>query len=146
LVGPFNPTPGAYYHGSRSGLPPGTILLPARERGDRRSELSNAKAGYDQFAHHPDFVFVTNDACLALAFAGRRPKPAVYEVEPIDELAEDEDAPGQSWMCARAKIVRQVPVPAAVLRELTARTIAGYDVRDNVIWLGAVFEGDEAAA
>jgi hypothetical protein len=120
--GPFRPTPGwAYFHGSKSGLPPGTILLPPRERDDRRSELSNIRAGFDQFADHPDWVFVSTCPYIALGFAGRRPKPALYEVAIEGAVEEDEDDRGRSWKCRRARIVRQVP--------LRDQTVAGTHLR-----------------
>jgi hypothetical protein len=136
-----------FWHGSKDGLAIGTVLLPPRERGIYRTERKLAAAGLDDLAEQAgQYVFVTDCAHMALAFAGQRRRPALYEVSVDGAITGDPDGEGRSWMCERATIIRQVPVPAKVLRELVARSQAGYQVRDNRTWLQALLEPEEDAA
>jgi hypothetical protein len=62
----FDPGTG-YFHGSRAGLTPGTVLLPASERGDLKTERQIAELvelGGDQSEDHQNWVFLCSSPIL----------------------------------------------------------------------------------
>lgn len=140
---------GRFYHGGRAGMAVGSLVLPRTQLGDRYLATKQlAAVGADYLEHHASAVFVTDCAALALAFAGRRPHPALYEVMPTPPLEPDEDCEGigvRSWACQRATVVREVRIPFKVRQGLNIRlrrriSGAGYDSREVWGWLESVLD------
>lgn len=103
-------TGGPLYHGGVGGLKAGDYILPPNITNYQHSSLMMIQAGA---ATDPDGrvrgdrVYVTDRLGVATLFAAVR-SGAVYLVEPEGQLELDPDAPGQSWMCPRARVVRVV--------------------------------------
>ncbi len=99
------PSPVTYWHGGRPGLRPGTFLLPPN--------ITKAPSCSDFGAagvHRRDRVYVTTVQAAALVFAAGHPDGVVYECEPVGQVTPDPDcnAPGLSFECEKARIVRVI--------------------------------------
>ena len=99
-----------YWHGGRPGIQRGAYLLPPSvTKVPSCSEFGAAGV------HRRDRVYVTTHKVAALLYAAGQRKGVIYECEPIGALEPDPDchAPGLSWQCEKARVIRCVK-PKAV--------------------------------
>lgn len=110
------PAPVRYFHGGVPGLVRGGLLLPPVATGTERTLTADVLAMGGRARR--DRVYVTTGREVARVYAALRPDGALYEVEPLGELAADPDCAvaGVSWECSAALVVR-VADPVVLLRE-----------------------------
>lgn len=92
-----------YWHGGAPGRQRGSFLLPPSITGARSlSEFGAASV------HRTDRVYLTTEYAAALLYAAAIPKGVVYLCEPIGEPEPDPDctAPGLSWQCEKARVIK----------------------------------------
>ncbi|KUN37748.1 hypothetical protein AQJ30_15810 [Streptomyces longwoodensis] len=107
-----------FYHGGVPGLRLDDRLLPPAVTGIEKSLTATAQElGASPEHARRDRVYVTTSRDVARVYAALAPDGALYEVLPVDELTPDPDclAPGVSWMCKAAVVVRIVD-PVVLLR------------------------------
>lgn len=103
-----------YYHGGVPGLRTGDAVTPPDVSGTTRT-LSEYVSGIAEHGTRTDVVYATTDRESARTFAAFYPDGALYEVDLIDEVGPDPDAPDIAVMARSAK-VRSVVDPVVLLR------------------------------
>jgi hypothetical protein len=104
-----------YFHGGVRGLRAGDELVPPTEHnGPTLKQYANRLLGartnnpaaLAQLAEG-SCVYLAAGESIARAFAALYPPPggALYEVEPLGEASTDWDAPGESFVAPRARVV-----------------------------------------
>lgn len=110
---------GRYWHGGRTGLEVGTILISRSEAERDGADLTHydLQRGYGMKVTDPERVYFSSNREFARGFAGRiqggdsdtgivYQHGALYEVEPLGEIEKDPDFEGGvSWCAPRARII-----------------------------------------
>jgi hypothetical protein len=115
------------FHGGRAGMPVGGYILPAANLGLVAREKAVEQMlgdGYDRDIYQPNRVYVSADLNWAICCAARSRFPiAIYEVLPEGELEPDPDCATflRCYICARARILRKVPVDFRTLQKFKDR-------------------------
>jgi hypothetical protein len=99
-----------YFHGGNRGLNVGEYILPQSETG---------VGGMSHPLHRKDRVYVTPDIVDARYYASAAKNPVVYEVIPEGEIEPDPDnnRPGGSFACQKAKIIAIQKIPGKVIKK-----------------------------
>lgn len=109
-----------YFHGGPKGIR--QFILPPAETGAACASDYGAAA-----VHRRDRVYVTTDLLAATMYAALVPNELgiVYEVEPVGALEADPDCDclGLSFQCARARIIRPIPVKKRKLAKIRRAVI-----------------------
>ena len=103
-----------FWHGGVPNLQVGDQVLPPDLTGTQRTLSAYASPGAPH-GTRTDRVYVTDDRQIARVYAALYPDGALYQVAPEDDLRTDPDAPGRSWMCPGAVVVR-VADPVVLMR------------------------------
>lgn len=103
-----------FWHGGVPGLRPGDQILPPEVTGTQRTLSAHAPAGAPH-GTRTDLVYVADERKIARVYAALYPDGALYQVTPTGTLSPDPDAPGRSWMCPGAVVVR-VADPVVLMR------------------------------
>lgn len=110
---------GRYWHGGRTGLEVGTILIPRAEAERNGDDMTHydLQRGYGMNVTDPERVYFSSNREFARGFAGRiqggdsdtgivYQHGALYEVEPLGEIEKDPGFEGGvSWCAPRARII-----------------------------------------
>lgn len=110
---------GRYWHGGRTGLEVGTVLIPRAEAERNGDDMTHydLQRGYGMNVTDPERVYFSSNREFARGFAGRiqggdsdtgivYQHGALYEVEPLGEIEKDPDFEGDvSWCAPRARII-----------------------------------------
>lgn len=104
-----------YWHGGRPGIRRFGMILPSMFTG----VLSLAECGAAGVCRR-DKVYVTTDFNAALMYAASVDDGVVYQCDPVGPIEPDPDcnAPGLSFQCARAKVLKVIRPDREVLREV----------------------------
>lgn len=102
------------YHGGGRGLAIGAFILPASETGIANCTVDTVPD------YRSDRVYVTHHLQDAQLFAAKdNEDPVVYVVDPVGDLEPDGDNqnPGRSFACERAKIVAVIKISARKIQQ-----------------------------
>src|SRR3954470_17927761 len=103
-----------YFHGGKRGLHVGDYILPPAETGE------SGMGGFNNANCRKDRVYVTPSIDAARFFgSGSWGKEVLYEVVPEGELETDPDdqQPGGSFACPKARIIAIHKIPGKVIKK-----------------------------
>lgn len=97
-----------YFHGGIPGLSVGDYIeSPDVTRTDHTLSRYAAEMGAPH-GTRTDAVYITPRQDTARAYAALYPDGALYQVEPVDVIGSDPDAPDEAVMCRRARVTEVV--------------------------------------